>query len=292
MYFCCMTTAYALPEDLMAANNLPVGDLILFDYQTTNQQPVKTKIIASKHVFSFLQEGEKEVHFYDESVRFNPSKAMLIPAGNCIMTERYSQDRQYRSFIFIFSDSHLVAFRDKYVSLFTHAPRNSSERLSHFLFAQDDFIRNFVHSLQHLHCHPTTLSASLLQIKFDEVMLYLCDRYPQQFLRFIFNVNTSDLPLRKVVESKTSLNLSLEELSFLCNMSVSTFKRKFEEVYGMAPSRWFHLRKMQQAAFLLKYEKAKASEIHLDLGYENLSSFVQAFKKEFGKTPKAYQQNV
>ncbi|HEY9045851.1 MAG TPA: AraC family transcriptional regulator [Ohtaekwangia sp.] len=284
-------TTYSLPEDLLAAKNQPGDDLIVFDYQTTNKEPVKTRIVANKHVFSFLQEGEKEVHFYDQSVRFTPTKALLIPTGNSIMTERYSEARQYRSLLFMFSDNNLGAFRNKYVSLFTHASRNTSERLSHFLFMQDDFIKNFVRSLQHIHTNPSTLSASLLQIKFDEIMLYLCDQHPQ-FLNFLLGVNASDLSLRKVVESETSINLSLEELSFLCNMSVSTFKRKFEEVYGMAPSRWFHLKKMQQAAFMLKHEKAKASEIHHELGYENLSSFVQAFKKEFGKTPKAYQQNV
>ena len=125
-------------------------------------------------------------------------------------------------------------------------------------------------------------------------MLYLCDRYPQEFLPLLASLTATsfDLPLRKVVENNVYTNLSMEELAFLCNMSLSTFKRKFEEVYGTPPARWFHLKKMQQAAFLLKHRNVKASEIHHELGYENLSSFVQAFKKEFGKTPKVYQQSV
>jgi len=288
--FVIMKTVYSLPEDLLAGKNQVISDLIVFDYQTSDQEAIKTKIVASKHVFIFLQEGEKEVRFYDKAVKFTPAQAMLVPVSNCIMTERGSERKKYRSLLFLFSDINLVSFKNKYPFLFADVSPNTSELPSHFLFDQDDFVQNFVRTLYHIIENHASISTSLLQLKFEEILLHLCDKYPKQFLTFLLSVNASDLPFRKAMESETSLNLTLEELAFLCNMSISTFKRKFNELYGMPPSRWFHLKKMQQAAFLLKHEKVKASEIYLELGYENLSSFVQAFKKEFGVTPKAYQR--
>ncbi|MFD1003362.1 helix-turn-helix domain-containing protein [Ohtaekwangia kribbensis] len=291
-----MMNVFALPDDLLNDKAAVRPDIIIYNYHTTDKSSIKAKVAANRHVFSFLQEGEKEVHFFDRSVKFTPAQALLIPASNCLMSERPSHAKQYRAFLFLFSDTNLAAFRSKYPFLFTTDYKIPRDQLSFFLFSQDEFVKGFIQSLQLLpnNVSPSTLSEHLLQIKFEEIMLYLCDRYPQEFLPLLASLTATsfDLPLRKVVESNVYTNLSMEELAFLCNMSLSTFKRKFEEVYGTPPARWFHLKKMQQAAFLLKHRNVKASEIHHKLGYENLSSFVQAFKKEFGKTPKVYQQSV
>jgi AraC family transcriptional regulator, exoenzyme S synthesis regulatory protein ExsA len=289
-----MMNVFALPDDLLNDNAVVRPDLITHDYHT-DKSSVKAKIIANRHVFNFLQEGEKEVHFYDRSVKFTPAQALLIPASNCLMSERPAHSRYYRAFLFLFTDTNLAAFRSKYPFLFTADYKGARDQSPCFLFEQDEFVKGYTQSLRLLPNQASSaLSEHLLQIKFEEIMLYLCDRYPQDFLPLLDSLTATsfDLPLRKVVESNVYNNLSMEELAFLCNMSLSTFKRKFEEVYGAPPARWFHLKKMQQAAFLLKHRNVKASEIHHELGYENLSSFVQAFKKEFGKTPKVYQQSV
>ena len=291
-----MMNVFALPDDLLNDKAAVRPDLIVYNYHTTDKSSVKAKVTANRHVFSFLQEGEKEVHFYDQSVKFTPAQALLIPATNCLMSERPSHAKQYRAFLFLFSDTNLAAFRSKYPFLFTAEYKSAQDRSLFFLFDQDEFVRSFTQSLQQIQPNNTSsaLSSHLLQIKFEEIMLYLCDRYPQEFLPLLASLTATsfDLPLRQVVENNVYSNLSMEELAFLCNMSLSTFKRKFEEVYGTPPARWFHIKRMQQAAFLLKHRNVKASEIHHELGYENLSSFVQAFKKEFGKTPKVYQQDV
>ncbi|MEM9024275.1 MAG: AraC family transcriptional regulator, partial [Bacteroidota bacterium] len=83
--------------------------------------------------------------------------------------------------------------------------------------------------------------------------------------------------------------LTLEELAFLCNMSISTFKRHFQQIYEVAPSRWFREKRLQRAEYLLRVQHQKPSEVYREVGFENLSSFTQAFKKHFGTTPKKYQ---
>lgn len=72
-------------------------------------------------------------------------------------------------------------------------------------------------------------------------------------------------------------------------MSLSTFKRRFAGLYGTSPSRWLLARRMEQAAVLLRQADRNVSELSDELGYENLSSFIQAFKQFHGVTPKQYQ---
>jgi AraC-like DNA-binding protein len=137
----------------------------------------------------------------------------------------------------------------------------------------------------------TNVSDYLLPLKFEELMLYLAQIHPESFPEFIASIHAErpTFVMGKIIDKNINELLSLKELAFLCHMSPSTFKRKFECHYGMSPIRWFHKKRMAQAAVMLRQQSMNASEIYEDLGYESLSSFIQAFKKEYGITPKVYQ---
>lgn len=67
------------------------------------------------------------------------------------------------------------------------------------------------------------------------------------------------------------------------------FKRRFANLYGISPGRWLLERRMEKAAALLRQADRQVSELSDELGYENLSSFIQSFKQFYGVTPKQYQ---
>jgi AraC-like DNA-binding protein len=84
-------------------------------------------------------------------------------------------------------------------------------------------------------------------------------------------------------------NLKLEELAFLCNVSASTFKRKFVKLYNETPARYFLRKKMEMAKVLL-LENANPIEVYYQVGYESHSSFSQSFKQMYGLSPKDFKQ--
>lgn len=73
-------------------------------------------------------------------------------------------------------------------------------------------------------------------------------------------------------------------------MSVSTFKREFEKHYTESPVKWFQNKRLEYARHLLNNTKKSPSEIYFEVGYENLSSFIQAYKLKYGTTPKHHQK--
>jgi len=77
----------------------------------------------------------------------------------------------------------------------------------------------------------------------------------------------------------------------MCNMSLSTFKRRFARLYGTSPNKWLLQKRMEQAASLL-HQQEKPSQIYHKVGYENHSSFTQSFKQVYGVTPREFQQKV
>ena len=128
-------------------------------------------------------------------------------------------------------------------------------------------------------------------LKFEELMLYLLEKFPLQVLSFRSSIGKDfdDLEIRKAVEANVAQPISLEELAFLCNVSLSTFKRRFQKIYGTSPSKWMLQRKMEIAKNLLAHHNEKPSEVYRKIGYENHSSFAQSFKQTYGVTPKEFR---
>ena len=84
-------------------------------------------------------------------------------------------------------------------------------------------------------------------------------------------------------------SMPLEQLAFLGGYSLSTFKRKFKDAFQESPSRWIQSRRLQDARFLLTNTKKNINEIGFEVGFENISHFIQVFKNHFGATPKEFR---
>lgn len=127
---------------------------------------------------------------------------------------------------------------------------------------------------------------NLLSVKFEELMLYLIQKYGRKFELYLYSliINESSA-FKKTVESKIHSNLKLEEIAFLCNMSLSTFKRHFIKEYKTSPGKWLQDKRLQKAKETLERGVLNPSDIYLDFGYNNLSNFSIAFKNRFGFNP-------
>lgn len=85
---------------------------------------------------------------------------------------------------------------------------------------------------------------------------------------------------------------SIDELAREAGMSASKLKRGFKQVFGIPPYQYYLKAKMGEARNLLQSRSFAISEVGHLLGYSNLSKFSQAFKKEFGMTPRQYRGTI
>ena len=171
-------------------------------------------------------------------------------------------------------------------------PPKSKTYYSTYSFNYDSFIKKFAESLLDLSEHPKEFQSRILYAKFEEIMLYLIEIRGVDFLYSIINSNINhNQKFIQTIESNHLNKLTIKELSFLCNMSESKFKREFKKYFKSSPSKWFQEKRLKHAAFLLQNKATRPSDIFLEVGYETLSNFIQAFKTKFGQTPKQYQSN-
>ncbi len=272
-----------LPDELNLKSSVSI---IVFDYKS-NTEIDKQQIQLNKNTFSFLQEGSKEVFFNNSSYAIDNTKFLLMKSGHCLMTEKLSNDSKfYRSILFFFSEEDVV----KFIRKFELQSTSTKKFYSTYSFNYDVFIKRFVDSLLDISKLSKAIQAKMLHTKFEELMLYLIEQKGVDFLYSLINNNDNQTQkFIQTIESNTLNKLTLKELSFLSNMSVSTFKREFEKQFHSSPSKWFLDKRLEHAAFLLKNKSKRPSDIFEEIGYENLSNFIQAFRTKFGVTPKQYQ---
>lgn len=274
-----------LPDELNLDSSLSIN---LYDYESLNEIS-KQQILLNKNTFSFLQDGTKEVYFDNSSYTIDNSQFLLMKSGHCLMTEKLSNEsKYYRSLLFFFSNEEVL----KFIRKFELETSSRKTLYSTYLFEYDSFISRFVQSLLDISKLSKSLQEKILKTKFEEIMLYLIELKGVDFLYSI--INNSDNQSQKfiqTVESNRLNKLTIKELSFLSNMSVSTFKREFEKHFHNSPSKWFQDKRLEHSAFLLKNESKRPSDIFEEIGYENLSNFIQAFKLKYDVTPKQYQSN-
>ncbi|SNR14475.1 helix-turn-helix domain-containing protein [Tenacibaculum jejuense] len=261
--------------------NQEVPDLFVYNLKMTNDV-VKSKVNLSMHMFSFLQVGKKQVHFSGTSVAVNKDQSLLLKKGNCLWTELLDTEAIYFCTCFFFSEKKLKEFLKKY----TKNDKANTVEIPYLIIRNDAYISSYLNSLSTMGRESKIFVENLLSVKFEELMLYLLQKYGEQFESYLYSlINEEPSSLRKIVESNISSNLKLEEIAFLCNMSLSTFKRHFIKEYDMSPGKWLQDKRLQNAKKILEQGKLKPSEIFLDFGYNNLSNFSIAFKNKFGFSP-------
>ena len=262
------------------------SSLFVHDFRMTDDV-VKSKVKLNLHMLSFLQVGEKQVHFANNSITVNEKQSVIIKSGNILMTELLNKDLVYFCKLFFFSQKNVEDFLHKHRNSFSFEINNETTEIPYFVIINDDYTASFVNSLASIQILDSKFLENILSLKFEELMLYLANKYEANFIQYLHSLtsSSSDYSFRKIIETNLYTNLKLEEIAFLCNMSLSTFKRHFANEYGVNPGKWFLKQRLLKAKEKLQTKNVKPSEIYEDFGYNNLSNFSSAFKKEFGFSP-------
>lgn len=279
---------YNLPNDLMAGRIIPENEVIIRFYRT-DATTIKNKIILNRNMANLLISGTKTILYPDSISTINAGDLVILSKGNILTSEVTPAETPFSSVLIYFSNETFLNFLIKYKHLLKDSG-NSLQKSPFITYHQDLYIQQYVASLQFLLNLPGTLPEEIRNLKLEELLLYLLiqDQQKLNSLKFAAK-DQAELIMRKALDGHIGQEVTIDELAFLCNMSASTFKRKFKVIYGTSPQKWLLLQKLQLAAELLKMPLERPSLVYLKVGYRNHSSFTQAFRQQYGQSPTAYQ---
>jgi AraC family transcriptional regulator len=98
--------------------------------------------------------------------------------------------------------------------------------------------------------------------------------------------------IAQYVETHLSESIPLTTLAELARLSPYHFARAFKHSFGVPPHRYHLLRRMEQAKLLLSKSHASVTEIALQVGFRETSSFTAAFRKLTDHSPTEYRRSL
>lgn len=254
-----------------------------------DQEIEQANVQLSKNLIVFVLSGYKKVLGEQQNVTIPKGHGFFLRKGNYLLSEKFGDGKRYKSLLFFFSDD----FAHRFSSTYSDLNNTSSDtRSTYKTLVADTAINAFLKNLQ-TYFEDSDLSgeSDLTTIKLRELFLLLIKTGDRTgFTNFLKTLNESpEYQLREFMNLHYKENLSIEQYAFLIGLSLSTFKRRFKKEFDTTPGAWIKEKQLQEAKFLLRTKRQNVSQICFEVGFENLSHFIQAFKKKYGITPKQFQ---
>ena len=153
----------------------------------------------------------------------------------------------------------------------------------------------YVQSIIKALLHPLyigKLQHDFLQIKSMELLLCLLNtNSPNKALVNLERFADKLHQAKNFIAAHYDEHYSIKKMAKLSMMNSTHFKIGFHQQFGMGPFEFLIQVRMQQSIELLKNNQLSINQIADKVGYQNPSSFINAFKKHFGSTPGQMRKN-
>lgn len=149
----------------------------------------------------------------------------------------------------------------------------------------DPLFKSYMDSLRPYEQLNQPGNENLLTLKLNEAVLILLKANPELKNVLFDFAEPGKIDLEAFMNENFHFNVELRRFAYLTGRSLATFKRDFEKIFHTSPSRWLLHKRLQEAYYLIKEKGQAPSEVYLELGFEDLSHFSFAFKKEYGVAP-------
>lgn len=239
----------------------------------------KSDIMFEHHMLIWFISGETKIVQADATYLFKKGDIFLIPRNQLATIINYPKDRQPHKTVVM----HLTTarLRDFYAKL-DIKPRTISQKI--YTFHHHPLLESCLASLIP-YFDMQELPGDIASLKITEAISILrtLDKEVDHVLANFEEPGKIDLAA--YMEKNFMFNLPLEKFGYLTGRSLTTFKRDFSKLFHTTPQRWLTQKRLELAHYQFVEKKKKAIDVCYEVGFENLSHFSYAFKKQFGYTP-------
>ncbi|MBT1686107.1 helix-turn-helix domain-containing protein [Dawidia soli] len=236
----------------------------------------------SQHAFTHIFEGSLAIDTGADRQTYQAGDTLLVKRNQLVRSVKYpGASGQMRSITVFFSQERLRDFA------LTDVPKavNPYTGKSIVQLRRDPLYAAYAASLVPYESNASQSLEAITVLKTHEAVLLLVQLDPavKQML-FDFS-EPGKIDLEAYMKQHFTFNVELKRFAYLTGRSVATFKRDFEKVFHMSPSRWLLQKRLQEAHYQIKEKGRRPSDVYLEVGFEDLSHFSFAFKKTYGVAP-------
>jgi AraC-like DNA-binding protein len=238
----------------------------------------------------YVVAGKKMFYSTSHSWSLTTGTAVFVKKGACIIEKVRGEILCLMAFFL--PDNYLRSFLSENQTLLTKEKHNTPENDMVIPLEVNDMMLGYYDSVIPYFHMPVKPSEDLLELKFRELLFNIIGNPANSELTSFLHsfVSSQANKIQPVLEANYCYNLALEEYARLCNRSLSSFKRDFQNAYGESPAKWLLNKRLEHALKILSNTNKTIAEISFESGFENSTHFSHTFKKHFGVSPLKYRQ--
>ncbi|PJZ69283.1 hypothetical protein CH373_14330 [Leptospira perolatii] len=256
-------------------------------YKDLEKPVIRSEVFVSSLSLSVVLKGDKRISSFEgEEIPIDEGEIVLMPKDLYMVTDLLPVQNRFESFIFFFSQDIVDEFlASKSVRLLTNSDR---EMLFHLPYSQS--IDLFLTNLRSLFKGVKRGKKDLLRWKLLELLqLVTIEDKSETFISYLLsNSVKKERDLQEFMNKNYDKPLSVEDYADLTGRSLSTFQREFKKMFHCPPGQWLLDKRMEKARSILEKGNTTVTDVAFEIGYENISHFIKAYKQKYNISPKQF----
>ena len=240
----------------------------------------KSDIMFEHHMLIWFISGETKIVQAEGTYMFNKGDIFLIPRNQLATIINYPKDGLPHKTVVM----HLTTewLRNFYEKLSVKSKGTGEQKIRRY--NNHPLLESCLSSLIP-YFEMTELPENIANLKITEAVSILRSIDPA-----IDDVLTNfeepgKIDLADYMEKNFMFNMPIEKFGYLTGRSLTTFKRDFKKIFATTPQKWLTKKRLELAHYQFVEKKKKPIDVCYEVGFENLSHFSFAFKKQFGYAP-------
>lgn len=243
----------------------------------------KSEVIFEHHMLVWFIAGETRIIQSDKTYVFKTGDIFLIPRNQLATIINYPQGGlPHQTVVMHLTEERLKQF---YQHIEVAAPKTELQQIRHF--ENHPLLRSCLTSLMPYFEMEGQFPEDIAALKITEAISIL-RKVDKDIDGLLTNFGEpGKIDLVGYMEKNFMFNIPMERFGYLTGRSLSTFIRDFKKHFNATPQKWLTQKRLELAHYQIRELKRKPSEVYLEVGFEDLSHFSYAFKKQFGCAPTA-----
>lgn len=273
--------------------------LELFGKQLFEKAVVKPPLklpnpMENEACFIFVLEGSAELLSPTDFVNLKAQEAVLLKCGNYLGRLNFGEEKSnyHAMVIHLLPDVLQEIYKNEVPSFLKNS---GQEKLSSDLptIKGNKLLIKYIDSILFYFENPALATEELLVLKIKELFMLLMHTKNAPDVKRVLSklFSPQSFSIREVVEAHLYDDISVSELAALSNHSLSSFKRKFKEIYKESTAGYLKKKKLEKAAELLLASNEHIGKICYDAGFNDVAHFSRSFKRQYDCSPSVYRMN-
>lgn len=274
-----------LPSSLYSLPNIEIiftSKTSSIIHKSLSQNLVNKKMYLSSVAILLVTKGEQVIRNYDgDNLVVKENEMVVLPKDLYVVSDFVTNQNIFEAMIFFIDDQLIKKFL-----LFYSINKKTSEISNKIIKVMaSNQIKEYIHSLRTT-CQNKKINNSLSEIKIIEFLLLAGTQDDTKLFMSSLIFSKKRRGIKQFMEDNYLSNLKIYDYAILTGRSVSTFTREFKRLYGTNPNKWLIKKRLKKSHDLLNDTNMNVTQVSMEVGYENISHFIKAYKEVYGVTPK------